>query len=247
MGRLEGKSALITGASRGIGHAVALAFAREGANLFLVSRSTPLDETLAACRALGAKAEGRLCDVANSEDAKAAVEACVETFGQIDILVNNAGITRDGLLVRMKDDDFSEVIRVNLTGCFNMTRAAAKPMMKKRSGRIINVSSVVGVMGNAGQANYAASKAGIIGLTKSVAKELGGRGITANAVAPGFVETDMTQVLTDENRQTLIKSIPLGRFGAVGDVAGAVLFLASGDATYITGVTLFVDGGMAMS
>ncbi|MDH5638949.1 MAG: 3-oxoacyl-[acyl-carrier-protein] reductase [Nitrospinota bacterium] len=246
MGRLSGKAALITGASRGIGQAIALAYAREGADLYLVSRSTPLDSVLAECRALGVRADGGLYDVAAPEEAKKAVEACVAAFGKIDALVNNAGITKDGLLVRMKDDDFSEVIRVNLGGCFNMTRAAAKPMMKNRAGRIVNITSVVGAMGNAGQANYAASKAGIVGMTKSVAKELGSRGVTANSVAPGFVETDMTKVLTDENRQTLLKSIPLGRFGSVEDVAGAAVFLASDEAAYVTGITLFVDGGMAM-
>ncbi|MDH5511038.1 MAG: SDR family NAD(P)-dependent oxidoreductase, partial [Nitrospinota bacterium] len=198
MSRLSGKAALITGASRGIGRAIALAYAREGADLYLVSRSTPLDGVLAECRALGVRADGGLYDVASPEEAKKAVEACLATFGKIDALVNNAGITRDGLLVRMKDDDFSEVIRVNLGGCFNMTRAAAKPMMKNRAGRIVNITSVVGAIGNAGQANYAASKAGIVGMTKSVAKELGSRGVTANSVAPGFVETDMTKVLTDE-------------------------------------------------
>ncbi|MDH5755877.1 MAG: 3-oxoacyl-[acyl-carrier-protein] reductase [Nitrospinota bacterium] len=247
MGRLSGKTALITGASRGIGEGIAQAFAREGADLYLVSRSSPLDSVLAECRALGVKAEGSLCDVSDSADARRAVDSCVETFGKIDILVNNAGVTRDGLLVRMKDEDFSEVIRINLGGCFNMSRAAAKPMMKKRAGRIINITSVVGAMGNAGQANYAASKAGVVGMTKSVAKELGSRGVTVNALAPGFVETDMTKVLTDENRQLLIKSIPLGRFGSVSDIAGAAVFLASDEAAYITGVTLFVDGGMVMS
>ena len=243
---LENEVALITGASRGIGRAIAVAFAREGADLFLVSRSTPLDSVLEECRALGARAEGALADVADPQAAKEAVEACAKAFGGIDILVNNAGITRDNLLVRMKDEDFSEVIRVNLTGCFNMMRAATKPMMKKRAGRIINISSVVGAIGNAGQANYAASKAGIIGMSKSAAKELGSRSVTVNVIAPGFIETDMTQVLNDENRQTLIKSIPLARFGSAGDVASAALFLASDEASYVTGATLFVDGGMAM-
>jgi 3-oxoacyl-[acyl-carrier protein] reductase len=247
MGRLSGKAALITGAARGIGKGIAQAFAREGADLYLISKSTPMDALVAELRALGVKAEAALADVASSADAQKAVDACVAAFGKIDILVNNAGITRDGLLVRMKDEDFAEVLRVNLTGCFNMTRAAAKPMMKARGGRIINISSVVGAMGNAGQANYAASKAGILGLTKSVARELGSRGVTVNAIAPGFIETDMTQVLTDESRQTLVKSIPLGRFGSAADVAGAALFLASGEGAYVTGVTLFVDGGMAMS
>ncbi|MDH4184279.1 MAG: 3-oxoacyl-[acyl-carrier-protein] reductase [Nitrospinota bacterium] len=246
MGRLSGKAALVTGASRGIGQAIALAMAREGAELYLVSRSTPLDGILGQCRGMGVRAEGTLADISTAEGAKAAMDGCLAALGKIDILVNNAGITKDGLLVRMKDDDFSEVLRVNLVGCFNMTRAAAKPMMKARGGRIINISSVVGAMGNAGQANYAASKAGMLGFTKSVAKELGSRGVTVNAIAPGFIETDMTQVLTDENRQTLIKSIPLGRFGSVSDVAAAAVFLASEEAAYVTGVTLFVDGGMAM-
>ena len=247
MGRLDGKSALVTGASRGIGKAIALAFAKEGADLYLVAKSAAPEDVAAQCRALGVKAEAAQVDVSDSAGAQKAVDAALAAFGKLDVLVNNAGITRDGLLVRMKDEDFAEVLRVNLTGCFNMTRAAAKPMMKARGGRMINISSVVGAMGNAGQANYAASKAGILGLTKSVAKELGSRGVTVNAIAPGFIETDMTQVLSDENRQTLVKSIPLGRFGSGADVAVAAVFLASDEAAYVTGVTLFVDGGMAMS
>jgi len=246
MDRLEGRTAVITGAARGIGRGIAEAFAAEGANLFLVTRTTPLDEVIAACEKLGVTAAGHAADVSDPAQAKAAIDACVERFGGLDILVNNAGITRDGLLVRMKDDDFDQVIRVNLTGAFNCSRAAARVMMKKRYGRIINISSVVGQTGNAGQVNYAASKAGLIGMTKSMARELASRSVTVNAIAPGYIETAMTQVLTDEANQLLIQSIPLGRFGTAADVAAGAVYLASGDAGYVTGHTLAINGGMAM-
>jgi len=246
MGRLEGKTALITGAARGIGKGIAERFAMEGANLSLLTKSTPLDETLEACHKLGVRAEGMAMDVSDPVAAKNSFDKHIETFGGIDILVNNAGITRDGLFVRMKDKDFDDVIRVNLVGAFNLMRAAARVMMKRRSGRIINITSVVGQVGNAGQANYAASKAGLTGLTKSAAKELASRSVTVNAIAPGYIVTAMTEVLTDSAKGQLLESIPLGRFGSVEDVAGAAVFLASDEAGYITGQTLSVNGGMAM-
>lgn len=246
MGRLEGKVAVITGAARGIGRAIAEAYAKEGAALMLVTRSTPLDDTLEACRGLGAKAEGLAADVADPKEAQAAMDKAVETFGKIDILVNNAGITRDGLLLRMKDEDFASVVNVNLTGAFNCLRAASKAMLKKRYGRIINISSVVGLVGNAGQVNYASSKAGLLGMTKSAAKELAGRSITVNAIAPGYIVTDMTENLADQAKEELLKSIPLGRFGEGKEVAEGAVFLASDEAAYITGQTLTIDGGMVM-
>ncbi len=246
MGRLEGKTAIITGAARGIGKGIAERFAKEGANLSLLTRSTSLDETLEICRKLGARAEGMTVDVSDPVAAKNSFDKHIETFGGIDILVNNAGITRDGLFVRMKDKDFEEVIKVNLTGSFNLMRAAARVMIKCRGGRIINITSVVGQIGNAGQANYAASKAGLIGLTKSAAKELASRSVTVNSIAPGYIVTAMTEVLTDSAKDQLLKSIPLGRFGSIEDVAAAAVFLASDEAGYITGQTLSVNGGMAM-
>lgn len=246
MGRLEGKAAIITGAARGIGRGIAEAFAAEGADVALVTLSSPLDDVLEACRARGARAEGFTGDVADSSFASDVVAGAIEAFGKVDILVNNAGITRDTLLMRMSEEDFDEVIRVNLKGAFNMTKAVSQKMMKQRWGRIINISSVVGQTGNAGQVNYASSKAGLIGMTKSAARELAARGITVNAVAPGFITTDMTDKLPDKIKEKLIESIPLGRFGAVEDVAAGVVYLASEEAAYVTGHTLSINGGMAM-
>ncbi len=246
MGSLTGKSAVITGAAKGIGKGIAIAFAREGADLLLVTRASSLDETASACKEFGVNVECVTADISESKDAKTAIDRCVEVFGKIDILVNNAGITRDGLILRMKDDEFESVIRTNLTGAFNCIRAASKPMLKKRYGRIINISSVVGQVGNAGQVNYAASKAGMIGLTKSAAKELASRSVTVNAIAPGYITTEMTEVLDDSVKDELIQSIPMNRFGEIEDVAAGALFLASDQAGYITGHTLSINGGMAM-
>lgn len=246
MGKLDGKVALVTGAARGIGRAIAEAFAKEGADLFLVTRQTPLDEVKSVCEALGRKVVARQANVADHTGAAILVSDAVEQLGGLDILVNNAGITRDALLVRMKDADFDEVINTNLRGAFYLMREAAKVMMKKRSGRIINISSVVGEVGNAGQVNYAASKAGLIGMTKSAARELAPRQVTVNAIAPGFITTDMTEVLNDAAKAQLLQSIPLGRFGAPEEVAAGAVFLASAAAAYITGHTLAINGGMAM-
>ncbi|MGK7345531.1 MAG: 3-oxoacyl-[acyl-carrier-protein] reductase [Candidatus Nitrospinota bacterium M3_3B_026] len=246
MGRLEGMAAIVTGAARGIGRAVAEAFAAEGADLALVTLKSPLDSLAESLRARGARVEIFTGDVADAAFAKKTVDGAAESFGKVDILVNNAGITRDGLLMRMSEEDFDEVIRVNLKGAFNMTKAAAARMVRARRGRIINVSSVVGQVGNAGQANYASSKAGLLGMTKSAARELAPRGITVNAVAPGFIETDMTASLPEKVREETLKAIPLGRFGKAPDVAAAAVFLASEEAGYITGATISVNGGMAM-
>ena len=245
---LDGKVALITGASRGIGRAVALRLAKEGAKIAVnyAGNETAARETEAAIKEIGGEVLLVQADVSDSAAATEMVSVAAKTFGTIDILVNNAGITRDGLLARMKDEDFAKVIATNLNGVFYTTRAAAKIMMKQRSGRIVNMASVVGLMGNAGQANYAAAKAGIIGFSKSVAKELASRGITVNMVAPGFIGTDMTAVLNDKVKETMVGSIPLGRMGTPEDVAGAVLFLVSDEASYITGQVINVDGGMVM-
>ena len=203
-------------------------------------------ETVAACEALGAKALAVRCDVAKADEVKALMDAAVQAFGQIDILVNNAGITRDGLLMMMKETDFDAVINANLKGTFLCMKAVSRLMMKQRYGRIVNLSSVVGLRGNAGQVNYAASKAGVIGMTKSLAKELASRGVTVNAVAPGFIDTDMTAAMPQAAREATLASIPMGRMGAPEDVAKAVAFLASDQAAYVTGQVLAVDGGMAM-
>jgi 3-oxoacyl-[acyl-carrier protein] reductase len=249
MMRLEGKTALVTGGSRGIGAAVALRLAAEGARVFVnYSGSRESAEgVVAAITAAGGLATAIQADVTDAAACTALVDAVVAQAGSIDILVNNAGITRDGLLVRMSDEDWNAVIGTNLTGVFSVTRAAAKHMMKARSGSIVNMASVVGVSGNAGQANYAAAKAGVIGLTKSVARELASRRVRCNAVAPGFIETDMTAALTAAQRDGVAKAIAMGRFGSVSDVAAAVAFLASDDAAYITGQTLAVDGGMTFA
>ncbi|WP_417044298.1 3-oxoacyl-[acyl-carrier-protein] reductase [Dysosmobacter sp.] len=243
-----GKTAVVTGGSRGIGRAVCLELAKGGANVVLcyAGNETAANETVSACEALGAKALAVKCDVADSAQVKALMDEAVKAFGRIDILVNNAGITRDGLLMMMKEDDFDAVISANLRGTFLCMKAVSRLMMKQRYGRIVNLSSVVGLRGNAGQVNYAASKAGVIGMTKSLAKELASRGVTVNAVAPGFIDTDMTAAMTESAKTATLAAIPMQRLGAPEDVARAVAFLASDSAAYITGQVLAVDGGMAM-
>lgn len=241
---LKGKTAVVTGAAKGIGKAIALAFAEQRCNIALNYRSNVTEETIQEIEAYGVKCLPVQGDVSDFSFAADMMKQIKKEFGSIDILVNNAGITRDMLLMRMKEDEFDSVIETNLKGTFNMIRHVSNIMLKQRSGVIINMASVVGVMGNAGQANYAASKAGIIGLTKSAAKELAQRGITCNAIAPGFVETDMTAVLTDEQKEKMLEVIPLKRYGQVGDIARAAVFLAEN--TYITGQVLNVDGGMVM-
>ena len=244
----SGKTAVVTGGSRGIGRAVCLELARGGANVVLcyAGNEAAANDTIAACEALGAKALAIRCNVAEAGEVKALMDAAVKTFGRIDILVNNAGITRDGLLMMMKDEDFDAVINANLKGTFLCMKAVSRLMMRQRYGRIVNLSSVVGLRGNAGQVNYAASKAGVVGMTKSLAKELASRGVTVNAVAPGFIETDMTAAMTDAAKAATLASIPMQKLGAPEDVARAVAFLASDEAAYITGQILAVDGGMAM-
>ena len=243
---LENKIAVVTGAGRGIGRSVALALAAEGATVIVNYNGSRerAEEVVGEIEKNGGKAEAIQCDVSNFEQAKEFYAGVVKNYGQIDILVNNAGITRDKLIMAMTDEDFDQVIQTNLVGTFNGIKFVTRPMMKKRSGRIINISSVSGVVGNAGQANYSASKAGVIGLTKATAKELASRGITVNAVAPGFIATDMTDALPDAVRDEAKKMIPLGSFGLPEDVADAVVFLASDRAKYITGQVISVDGGM---
>jgi len=245
--KLQDRVALVTGASRGIGRAIAIRLAADGARVVLVARNQEkLTELQAEIVAAGGAAEVRPCDLSNSAAIGELVKEVAKELGRLDILVNNAGITRDGLVIRMKDEAWDDVIKVNLTAAFSACRAAAKVMMRARSGRIINIASVVGLTGNGGQVNYAASKAGLIGLTKSLAKELGSRGVTANAVAPGYIETDMTAELSEKVKGSLLAAIPLGRLGQSANIAGAVAFLASDDAAYVTGEVLRVDGGMAM-
>ena len=243
---LNGKTALVTGASRGIGRAIALRLAEDGANVAVIyaGSADKAEAVVNEITALGVNAKAYRCNVADSAAVNETVKAVTNDLGKIDILVNNAGITRDGLMLRMKDEDFDAVLDTNLKGAFNMIRACYSGFIRKKSGRIINISSVSGIMGNAGQANYSASKAGVIGLTKSVARELTSRGITCNAVAPGFIQTDMTENLGDNN--PLLNSIPLGRMGKPEDIAAAVAFLASDSAAYITGEVLKVDGGLAI-
>ena len=248
MFELTGKTAVVTGGSRGIGRAICLKLAGQGANIVLnyAGNAAAAEETRAACEALGVRALAVQGDVAEPAACNALIDTAIEAFGQVDILVCNAGITRDNLLMRMSDEEFQKVIDTNLKGTFHCMRAVIRPMMKKRRGRIISISSVVGLMGNAGQINYAASKAGVIGMTRSLAREVASRGITVNAVAPGFIRTDMTDVLSDAVKEGILHSIPLGKLGEAEDVANTVLFLASDEAAYITGQVLSVDGGMAM-
>lgn len=247
-GMLEGKTAVVTGASRGIGRAIALELAEQGAQVIINYNGSceNAGKVKQEIEAKGGNAETIPCNVGDFEQCAELIGGVIKTFGSIDILVNNAGITRDGLLMKMSEKDFDDVLAVNLKGAFNTMRAAARQMIKQRSGRIINMSSVVGICGNAGQVNYAASKAGVIGVTKSAAKELASRGITVNAVAPGFVETEMTAVLSDKVREEAVRQIPLGRFGKPEDIAKTVAFLASEEAGYITGQVIQVDGGMAV-
>lgn len=236
----------MTGASRGIGRAIATRLAADGRHVVAASRSAADLETLVEeVTAAGGSAEFRTCDVGDAKEMTGLVEDVAEAHGRLDILVNNAGVTRDGLLLRMSDEDFDTVIAVNLRSAFVACRAAARPMMRGKFGRIVNVGSVSGLTGNAGQANYAAAKAGLVGLTKTIAKELGAKGITANVVAPGFIETDMTAVLPDAVREQVLPQIPLRRFGAVGDIAAAVAFATSDEAGYMTAQVLVVDGGLS--
>ena len=243
---LEGKTVIVTGAAKGIGKAIAIAFAKEGCNIVLNYHSSVSDETVKEIEEQGVKCMPVQGDVSDFDFAKNLIRDVKKEFGSIDVLVNNAGITKDMLLMRMKKEDFESVIGVNLVGTFNITKNVIPYMMKNRSGRIINVSSVVGISGNAGQTNYSASKAGIIGFTKSLAKEVGSRNILVNAVAPGFIETQMTDVLKEEVKEEISKTIPLKRMGTVEDVANVVKFLASKDSSYITGQVINIDGGMLM-
>ncbi|MCC6759347.1 MAG: 3-oxoacyl-[acyl-carrier-protein] reductase [Candidatus Omnitrophica bacterium] len=245
--KFKNETVLITGATRGIGKAIALAFAKEGADVALVGRNeAALQQISDEIKALGRECSFFGCDVANSQNVQETVNKILDKHSRIDILVNNAGITRDNLLLRMSENDWDDVIGTNLKGVFNFTKAVSRAMLKAKKGKIISIASIIGITGNAGQANYAASKAGIIGFTKSVAKELASRGITANAIAPGYIETEMTGQLKDELREGILKMIPLGRLGTVEDVANISLFLASKEADYITGQTIVVDGGMAI-
>lgn len=245
---LSGKTALVTGGTRGIGRGIVEDLAKAGARVAFTYRSSSktADELKAELEAKGCECMAIQGDAASTDHASEAVQKVIEGWDTIDVLVNNAGITRDTLMIRMSEDDWDVVLNTNLKSVFNFCKAAYRPMMKQRAGSIINISSVVGVTGNAGQANYAASKAGIIGFTKSLARELGGRGVRANVIAPGYISTDMTAELSDDVRETLLDSIPLKRLGETDDIAVAVTFLASDASSYITGHTLHVDGGMAM-
>lgn len=245
---MEGKVALVTGGARGIGRAIALELARGGATV-IINYNGSQDKAMDLKQEIesnGGRAEIYQCNVSDFAKCEELIQGIVKQFGSLDILVNNAGITKDGLLMKMSEEDFDKVIDINLKGAFNTIRFASRQMLKQRSGRIINLSSVVGVAGNAGQANYASSKAGIIGLTKAAAKEMASRGITVNAIAPGFIETDMTEVLPDKVKEASVAQIPLGRFGKPEDVARLAAFLASEAAGYITGQVIHVDGGMVM-
>ena len=247
MSLLANKVAVVTGAGRGIGRAVALAYARMGADVACVSRTEENSAKAAAeVEALGRRAWAVAVDVSDTAAVDAAAGKILDDAGRVDILVNNAGVTRDNLLMRMSEEEWDTVLNTNLKGAFNFTRALSRPFIKQRSGRIINIASVIGLIGNAGQSNYAASKAALIGFTKSVARELAPRGITVNAIAPGFIETDMTAVLDDKVREEVIGRVPLGRFGSSDDIAHAAVFLAMEPTGYVTGQVLTVDGGMVM-
>ncbi len=244
---LSGKTAFVTGSAQGIGKAIALKLAEAGANIVIGDvNQDKINETVAELKQKGFSCMGQVCDVTKPESVESIIKAAQETYGKVDILVNNAGITQDTLFMRMELDKWNRVLEVNLTGAFNTTKALIRDMAKNRFGRVINISSVVGVIGNVGQANYAASKAGMIGFTKSIAKEYAQRNITVNAVAPGFIETGMTHVLSEEVKEEFFRSIPLKRMGTPDDVANAVVFLASDMSAYITGQVIHVDGGMVM-
>lgn len=245
---LTGKIALVTGASRGIGKCIAMGLAKEGAFVYVnyMGSKEKAEEAVASIEAAGGAAKVLYGNVANVEESEAMMKQIIDEQGRIDILVNNAGITRDNLVMRMTEDEFEQVMNVNLKGAFHMIHLSSRYFLKQRAGRIINIASVVGVTGNAGQANYAASKAGLIGMSKSVAKELASRGVTVNVVAPGMIDTDMTQVLSEGVKEAMVKQIPLGKAGNPEDIANAVVFLASDKASYITGQVLNVDGGMVM-
>lgn len=244
----EGKVALVTGAGKGIGKEIALELARGGAKCVInyASSATGAESVVEEIRAMGSEAMTYKCDVSDADAVQKMITDVMEQYGRIDILVNNAGITKDGLMLKMTEADFMAVLDINLKGAFNCMKAVTKPMMKQRYGRIINITSIVGIIGNAGQVNYAASKAGLIGMTKSAARELASRNITVNAVAPGFIETDMTDVLPDSVKEQLLAQIPMKKLGQTGDIANAVCFLADEKASYITGQVLQVNGGMAM-
>ncbi len=247
MPETERRVALVTGASRGIGKAVALRLAADGRHVELVSRSEgPLSEVKAAIEDAGGSASVAAVDVGDPEALRQVIERITEDLGRLDILVNNAGITRDNLVLRMSDDEFSQVIHVNLTAAFVTARTAARAMMRAKFGRIVNIGSTSGIIGNAGQANYAAAKAGLVGLTKSLARELGGKGVTANVIAPGFIETDMTSALPDEIRENVLKAMAVRRLGIPEDIAAAVSYVSSDDAGYLTGQVICVDGGLTM-
>lgn len=248
MRKLEGKVAVVTGASRGIGRAIALKLAEEGAKVIVnySGSQAKAEEVVAMIQENGGEAIAVQASVSQTEEVTALMDAAVKTYGSLDILVNNAGITRDNLIMRMKEDEWDDVLNTNLKGVFLCTKAVTRQMMKQRAGRIINISSIVGVAGNAGQANYVAAKAGVIGLTKTTAKELASRNILVNAIAPGFIETEMTEQLPEDIKQGMLTQIPLAKLGQPEDIAKAVAFLASEDANYMTGQTLHIDGGMVM-
>jgi len=248
MNRFEGKAAIVTGASRGIGREIALQLAKEGAKVAVnySGSKDKAEEVVQLIKDAGGEAFAIQADVSNSDSVKNLVEKTIETYGSIDILVNNAGITKDNLLVRMKEDEWDDVININLKGVFLCTKGVTRQMMRQRAGKIVNVASIVGVSGNAGQANYVAAKAGVIGFTKTTAQELAARNINVNAVAPGFITTDMTDALDEDMKNQMLANIPLGKLGSPENVAKTVMFLLSDDAAYITGQTIHVDGGMVM-